>query len=120
MVSIFAPMLSNGASAKSLHDVHKLKLKDIYIHVPYDLTTVNIKRTETANTVRVELLDKKTGKQLTAYGEKVVKLTSPTAAKESEIKSSAISPNLTAYPNNTLDYFVVLLLFHFGHVPSIY
>lgn len=49
---------------------NKIKLKDVYTNVPYDISQVNISRTESDGFSRVEVFDKNTGKFLEAYGEK--------------------------------------------------
>lgn len=49
---------------------NKIKLKDVYTNVPYDISQVNISRTESDGFSRVEVFDKNTGKFIEAYGEK--------------------------------------------------
>ncbi|ADL70109.1 hypothetical protein [Thermoanaerobacterium thermosaccharolyticum] len=50
---------------------NRIKLKDVYTNVPYDISQVNISRTESGGFSRVEVFDKNTGKFIEAYGEKV-------------------------------------------------
>jgi hypothetical protein len=49
---------------------NKIKLKDVYTNVPYDISQVNISRIEADGFSRVEVFDKNTGKFIEAYGEK--------------------------------------------------
>jgi|GEM_PF-1347714 len=49
---------------------NKIKLKDVYTNVPYDISQVNISRTESGGFSRVEVFDKNTSKFIEAYGEK--------------------------------------------------
>lgn len=62
-----------GINTKPI-SANRIKLRDIYVNVPYDISQVNISRIESEGFTRVEVFDKNTGKLIEAYGEKVEQL----------------------------------------------
>lgn len=63
-VSVLMPISSVDAS-----DTQKVKLKNFYIEVPYDQKDVNIVKTETGTSTRIDVVDKKTNEVIESYGE---------------------------------------------------
>lgn len=72
---------------------NRIKLSDIYVNVPYDISQVNISRIESEGFTRVEVFDKNTGKLIEAYGEKVEPAN--VAKSNNKISTQSITPYTT-------------------------
>jgi len=57
---------SSNANAEELE---KVKLKNVFVEIPYDQSEFEFLKTESQNSVKVDVVDKETGKVLETYGE---------------------------------------------------
>ena len=69
LLSIFTPMVSFANYGPSDDHPTTIKLKNIYIGIPYEKSEITIDRLENNEEVKVIVKDKKTGKLLSSYGE---------------------------------------------------
>ncbi|CCJ33650.1 MULTISPECIES: hypothetical protein [Caloramator] len=86
LLSTTIAFAATGANKVSDQGVNKskLKIKDIYVTVPYDISEVKIERMQKDGYERVEIRDKKTGELIEAFGEKVVPLINSSNSKDSK------------------------------------
>ncbi|KXG10250.1 hypothetical protein AT864_00841 [Anoxybacillus sp. P3H1B] len=66
LITIFSPVSSAGAEQLTKE---KVKLKNVFVDIPYDKSEVKLVRVEDQNSTKINLIDKKTGKILETYGE---------------------------------------------------
>ncbi|USB32537.1 hypothetical protein [Paenibacillus sp. YPG26] len=105
--SILSPVVASAAASESSSsEVSKLKLYDLYVNVPYTEDEYSFVRTENSKEVRIDIIDKATGKKVDAYGELI-----PTTSKnksQSQTQASGYYENRTVYKDKVLDDFATV------------
>ncbi|WP_151208755.1 hypothetical protein [Paenibacillus yonginensis] len=108
VLSTSTPLVASAATSESTaSEVQKVKLYDLYVNVPYSEDQYSFVRSETSEEVRVEIIDKSTGKKVDAYGETIpsVKLNSKVQPQAS---SDGYYSNRNVYRDVKVDDFATV------------
>lgn len=73
--ALLAVTFSFGSDASAAQLTEKVKLKNVFIEIPYDKSKVKLVKSEEQDSVKIKLVDKKTGEVLETYGEVVEPVT---------------------------------------------